>query len=46
MDDRGKDYLEEFPDCCGICGMEMELVRPGKSQPRCSCYDDEEAPND
>lgn len=24
---------------CGCCGAEMELVRPGKHQALCDCYD-------
>jgi len=30
---------DEDPGRCAICGKPFELVRPGKSQPTCSCYD-------
>ena len=32
------DWTEDKANC-GICGKEMELVRPGKHQPLCDCYD-------
>lgn len=30
---------DEDPGACMICEMPMELVRPGKSQPTCTCWD-------
>lgn len=39
-DDGGHiDLGGEDPGECGSCNQPFELVRPGKSQPTCGCWD-------
>ncbi len=33
------DWTDEGPCNCTACGKAFELVRPGKSQPTCACWD-------
>jgi hypothetical protein len=35
----GYDVLDEDPGECSLCEQPMELVRPGKSQPTCDCWE-------
>jgi len=33
------DWWDEDPGTCADCGEPYELVRPGKSQPTCTCHE-------
>jgi hypothetical protein len=33
------DLRDEDPGTCTKCGQRFQLVRPGKSQPTCSCWE-------